>query len=216
MTDNHTWLQNKSWNVKDEYYTPKILVDAILPHIPSPHPLVRTTPTRAYRETVWCPFDTENSEFVIRLKENGYNVIHSHIWEGKDFFNYVPEQPFDMIISNPPFSLKLKVFERLFKLGKPFLMLMGLPILNYQVVGAYFHRKQNQGKRLQLLIVDKKVSFNGDTSSFNNSYFGWNILQEDIIFAHLEHNNSGENYVGSRMGDSESLPEIEKKKVEWL
>jgi len=213
MTDNHTWLQNKSWNVKDEYYTPKILVDAIMPHLP--HPFTTST-VPATRKIVWCPFDTENSEFVIGLREKGYDVIHSHIWEGKDFFHYEPEQHYDMIISNPPFTLKLKVFERLFNLGKPFLMLMGLPILNYQVVGEYFHKKQNEGKKLQLLIVDKKVSFNGDTSSFNNSYFGWNILQEDIIFAHLEHNNSGENYVGSRMGDSESLPEIEKKKVEWF
>ena len=210
------YFKGGNWNVQDEYYTPKILVDAIMPHIPHTLNLHLLPSTYAYRKTVWCPFDTENSEFVIGLKENGYNVIHSHIWEGKDFFHYEPEQHYDMIISNPPFSVKLKVFERLFKLKKPFLMLMGLPILNYQVVGEYFHNQQLKGNRLQLLIVDKKVSFNGNTSSFNNSYFGWNILQEDIIFAHLEHNNSGENYVGSRMGDSEALPEIEKKKVEWF
>jgi len=212
------YFKGGNWNVKDEYYTPKILVDAIKPHILH-HKIKATSEINdscLRPVTVWCPFDTENSEFVIGLRDEGYDVIHSHIWEGKDFFDYEPEQHYDMIISNPPFTLKLKVFERLFNLGKPFLMLMGLPILNYQVVGEFFHKKQNEGKNLQLLIVDKKVSFDGNTSSFNNSYFGWDMLEQDVIFVHLEHNNSGDNYISSRMGDSEALPEIEKKRVEWF
>jgi ATP-dependent protease Clp ATPase subunit len=65
---------------------------------------------------VWCPFDTENSEFVLVLRENGYKVIHSHLWEGKDFLTYEPDEHYDCILSNPPFSIKLEVFKRLFEL----------------------------------------------------------------------------------------------------
>jgi hypothetical protein len=82
----------------------------------------------------------------------------------------------------------------LYKLGKPFAMILGLPILNYQEVGEFFLDKD-----LQLLIVDKKVSFDGNTSSFNNSYFCWGMLPKDIIFHHLEHNNSGKHYTPSSM-----------------
>lgn len=185
MVEEHTWLRKSSWNEKDEYYTPTILVDAILPHIPM-------------GSKVWCPFDTENSEFVLRLKENGFEVIHSHIWDGKDFFEYEPEE-YDCIISNPPFTKKLDVFKRLFELKKPFAMIMGLPILNYQEVGNFFVEQQGVGNNLQLLIVDKKVSFDGNTASFNNSYFCWNILERDICFTHLENNNSRRHYVPSRM-----------------
>ena len=38
--------------------------------------------------------------------------------------------------------------------------------------------KQEEGKDLQLLIVDKKISFDGNTASFNNSYFCYTVLHK--------------------------------------
>ena len=174
------WLSTGKFNIKDEYYTPKILVDAIIPYIPS-------------NKIIWCPFDTKDSEFVKSFIQNGNSVIYTHIWEGKDFFNYEPNE-YDMIISNPPFTQKLKVLNRLYELNKPFAMILGLPILNYQEIGNFFINKS-----LQLLIVDKKVSFDGNTASFNNSYFCKDILPRDLMFTHLEHNNSKKNYKASQM-----------------
>lgn len=181
MKQMSSWLNKKCFNEKDEYYTPAILVKPILKYLKP-------------NSVIWCPFDTENSEFVILLKEEGHKVIYSHIWYGQDFFEYDPQENYDYIISNPPFTKKLDVFKRLYKLNKPFAMICGLPILNYQEVGEFFLDKE-----LQLLIVDKKVSFDGNTASFNNSYFCYQILPKDIIFEHLEHNNSGKNYKASRM-----------------
>ena len=37
--------------------------------------------------TVWCPFDTEESEYVKLIRKEGYKVIASHIDEGKNFFD---------------------------------------------------------------------------------------------------------------------------------
>ena len=175
------WLRQDCFNAKDEYYTPPILVEPIIEYalnIGGP---------------VWCPFDTEQSEFVIKLKEAGLNVIYSHIWNGQDFFSYEPED-YSCVISNPPFTRKLEVLERLYKLGKPFAMVLGLPILNYQEVGEFFLDKD-----LQLLIVDKKVSFDGNTASFNNSYFCYKFLPRDIIFCHLKNNNTKSNFISSKM-----------------
>ena len=181
MKQMSNWLSKPRFNIKDEYYTPSILVKPIIKYLRP-------------NATIWCPFDTENSEFVILLKEAGHKVIYSHIWYGQDFFEFEPEEDYDYIISNPPFTRKLDVFKRLYEIGKPFAMVMGLPILNYQEVGEFFLDKE-----LQLLIVDKKVSFDGKTASFNNSYFCYKMLPKDIIFEHLENNNSGKNYVASRM-----------------
>lgn len=167
----------------DEIYTPPILVKPILKYLKP-------------KSTVWCPFDTNDSEFVVQLTESGHKVIHTHIWDGQDFFNYEPNVKYDYIISNPPFSRKLDVLERLYKLDKPFAMVLGLPILNYQEIGAFFVR---QNSDLQLLIVDKKVSFNGNTASFNNSYFCRKLLPKDLLFEHLEHNNGKGNFIGSKM-----------------
>ena len=182
MKQMSNWLNTNSFNEKDEYYTPKILVEPILKYIKP-------------NSTVWCPFDTENSEFVILLREAGHKVLYSHIWYGQDFFEYEPTEEYDYIISNPPFTKKLAVLDRLYKLGKPFAMVLGLPILNYQEVGEFF-----LDKKFQLLIVDKKVSFDGNTASFNNSYFCNNFLPSDIVVEHLPHNNTKGNFVGSRMG----------------
>ena len=175
------WLSTTKFNKKDEYYTPPILVKPILKYLKP-------------KSTIWCPFDTEDSEFVIQLKEQGHKVIYSHIWYGQDFFSYEPTEHYDYIISNPPFTKKLEVLKRLYELDKPFAMILGLPILNYQEVGEFFLNKP-----LQLLIVDKKVSFDGNTASFNNSYFCRDILPRDIIFEHLDNNNSKKYFVGSNM-----------------
>lgn len=173
---------NKSMNNKnDERYTPTILVKPIIEYIKP-------------KSVVWCPFDTDSSEFVIALKEAGHKVIYTHICNGQDFFEYEPKQEYDCIISNPPFSQKLKVLEKCYKLGKPFALLLNLECLNYQEVGEFFLDKE-----LQLLIVDKKVSFDGNTASFNTSYFCKEMLPKDLIFYHLEHNNTGKNFIKSRM-----------------
>jgi hypothetical protein len=200
------YFKRSNWNRKDEYYTPPILVEAILPHIVG----------NPKETTVWCPFDTDKSAFVEILRERNFKVIHSHIWEGKDFFQYEPEEEYDYIISNPPFTRKLDVFKRLFDLGKPFAMVMGLPILNYQEVGDFFTKHQQQGHHIQLLIVDKKVSFDGNTASFNNSFFCWDMLQRDIVFHHLAHNNSGDDHIGSRMKVDSEERGIEPLPVRWL
>ncbi len=168
------------WKEKDEYYTPRILVQAILPYIPRD-------------KVVWCPFDTEESEFVQMLREANIPCVYSHIWDGQDFFTYLPDH-FDLIVSNPPFTKKLSILERCYSFNKPFALLLPLPMLNYQEVGCFFH-----GRPLQLLIPDKKVSFDGNTASFNTSYFCSGLLPSDLMFAHLEHNNSGKFFSPSRM-----------------
>lgn len=182
------WLATGKFNAKDEYYTPPCLVRALLPFVP---PYWR----------IWCPFDTEHSEFVTLLREHGNHVIHSHLWEGKDFFTYTPDEPFHAIISNPPFTRKMDVLKRLYEIGQPFAMVLGLPILNYQEVGEFFYETAKDMHDIQLLIVDKKVSFDGKTASFNNSFFCRKMLPRDLIFAHLENNNTGKNFVGSRMAE---------------
>jgi hypothetical protein len=176
MLDNFKKLIN---NKDDELYTPSILVEPILKYIQTD-------------AVVWCPFDNSKSEFVKMINKKN-EVVYSHIIDGVDFFNYEPDY-YDCIISNPPYSLKEKVFRRLFFLNKPFAIVMGLPILNYQNIGNMFYTYQQDGKNLQLLIVDKKVSFNGKTSSFNSSYFCYNFLPRDLMFQTLENNNSGKFY----------------------
>ena len=76
-------------------------------------------------------------------------------------------------------------------------MLMNLMALNYQIVGHYFVEHP-----CQLLIVDKRVSFDGNYPSFNTSYIcGNNFLSKDLIFETIESNLKNK-FVPSRMKKS--------------
>lgn len=178
------FMKNGNWSKNDEIYTPKILVDPILHYIKP-------------NSKIWCPFDKDNSEYVIAFKEAGHRVIATHIEDGEDFFKLNIDC--DYIISNPPFSRKIEVFERLFKLGIPFAMVTNMSALQYHSVSNFFYRYQCLGFETQLLLVDKKVSFNGNTSMFNSSYVCWRMLPKSLIYYHLEHNNAGKHFVRSRM-----------------
>ena len=100
----------KTKAIKDEWYSP---AEAVIPIVKYIKP----------GSIIWCPFDKAHSNYVDVFTDLGFTVIHSHIEDGCDFFDYEPKE-YDYIISNPPFSLKDKIFERLFKLNKPFAMIM--------------------------------------------------------------------------------------------
>ena len=93
----------------DECYTPDYGVTPILKYIPKD-------------AKVWCPFDTEKSEFVKQISQT-HSVEYSHIDEGKDFFTYEPFH-WDVMVSNPPFTNKRKFFERALSFNKPFALIM--------------------------------------------------------------------------------------------
>lgn len=100
----------------NELYTPYYAVDHIVKYLPK-------------GKIIWLPFDEEWSSFNKRLTELGYKVVRSSLAEGQDFFEYEPEH-WDLIVSNPPFSIKDKVLERLYSFNKPFAVLLPLnPLL---------------------------------------------------------------------------------------
>ena len=156
----------------DECYTPEYGVTPILKYIPKD-------------ATVWCPFDTIESEFV---KQIGLTnpVIHTHLNDGEDFLNFEPTQPWDVIISNPPFTNKRKFFERALSFNKPFALIMTNTWLNDSAPKVLFKDKQ-----LQLMMFDKRMEFiqpNGVVSgkiTFSSSYYCWNFLPKDIIIEQL-------------------------------
>jgi len=100
-------------NPNDEFYTPKYAIE----------PLLKYLKPNSY---VWCPFDLPESNFVKALVANEHKVLNTHIENGFNFFEYNPPSDKDYIISNPPYSLKFEVYSRLFNIGKPFAMLVGV------------------------------------------------------------------------------------------
>ena len=203
-----TSIRNAMKRDNDELYTPKILVDVIMPFVENYIDGIYSNwnPTKPIPR-IWCPFDKENSEFVIALKEKfgkEVEIIHSHISEPNgDFFKKIETiGRVDLVLSNPPFSRKLDIIKTLNNYNITWCLCMNLESLNYQVMGNYF-----ADHPISLIIPDKKISFDGHCSSFNTSYFcSPDFLAEDynptVKFVHCEHNNQGKYFVPSRMYQS--------------
>ena len=177
MPANKGYLTAKTDKASDEVYTPTYAVMPIVKYLKSFNP----------NATVWCPFDFESSEYVKVLKQQGFNVIHSHIDEGKNFFYYEPEEKYDVIISNPPFSCKDDVLKRLYELDKPYAILLPIPALQGQ---ARFPWMQDG---LQYLGFDKRINYytNQDLTqvqkgvSFGSCYLCKKFLPRDLILEEL-------------------------------
>lgn len=164
----------------DEFYTPIYAVLPVLKYIPK-------------EATVWCPFDTEDSNFVKVLRERGNEVIATHLSDGTDFFvNDIVVPKYDYIVSNPPYSLKGEVLDRLFKLGKPFAMLVG-------IVGLFESQKRFEMFRdndFEIMYMNRRVAYFKDYSEqkpslnppFSSVYICSKVLPKKIVFEEINKN----------------------------
>lgn len=175
---NKGYLTAKSDKASDLVFTPEYAIKPLLKYLINKD------------ITIWCPFDEIDSKYVKVFKENGYKVIYSHIDENKNFFYYEPEKDYDIIISNPPFSVKDDVIKRLYELNKPYAILLPVPALQGQKRFPYM-------KDCQALIFDKRIEYYKDKSyketqkgiSFGSFYLCKNFLPKDLIFEELNKND---------------------------
>lgn len=156
----------------DEWYTPKYAIEPLLEFLQDKNKII------------WTPFDTEKSNYVIFLKNNGFKVIFSHKDNNKNFFDYEPKK-WDILISNPPFSIKDKVLERTYKFGKPFALLLPLSALE-----GVFRTNLYIDYGVEILKFDKRIGFNKQEGiSFATAYFCNNLLPEKLIHRKLNKGN---------------------------
>jgi hypothetical protein len=160
----------------DEFYTPIYAIEPILKYIKP-------------NSTIWCPFDENESLFINRFIAEGHKVIATHINNGEDFFTYkVPEC--DYIISNPPYSLKGEVLQKLFDIGKPFAMLVG-------VVGLFESQKRFdmfKNNDFEILYMNRRIAYFKDYSEqkpslnppFSSVYLCSKMLPKQIVFEEIK------------------------------
>lgn len=160
----------------DEFYTPQYAIEPLLKYLKK-------------NSRILCPFDTEQSNFVSLLKLNGHEVLHTHLSEGKDFFK-LKKCNVDYIISNPPYSRKTEVLEKLFKLDIPFAMLVG-------VVGLFESKKRFEmfkNNQFEIMYFDKRIAYFNDYDEqkpslnppFSSVYVCHNVLPRQIVFEELK------------------------------
>lgn len=154
----------------DELYTPDYAIKPLLKYLPK-------------NKIIWECTDFGNSNITKVLKENGYKVISTH----KENFDFLIDKlnfEFDMIITNPPYSLKDEFIKKCYEYKKPFCLLLPITSLEGIERGKMFREND-----IQLLVLDRRCNFiynNAKKSNwFNTSWFCWNILPKQLIFEEL-------------------------------
>jgi hypothetical protein len=155
----------KTFELHDDYMTPKIAWECIKDYIPQ-------------NKVIWEAFfgDGKSGEY---LRELGFDVIHEKI----DFFK---NNKGDIIVSNPPFSLVKDIMPRLKELDKPFILLMPSSKINTQ-----YMRENFKNKGLKIIIPRKRIQFvkivNGakieskNSGNFDCFYYCYKIDLPDSI-----------------------------------
>ena len=155
---------------RDEWYTPKSAITMILKYLPK-------------GKIIWCPFDKKESNYVKVLTENGFKVVYSHIEDNKDFFKGSPTK-WDIIVSNPPFSLFTEILERCYKFNKPFLLLG-----TFMVLGSNKRFKIFKENNIQIFLPANRICFETkiyndkfNRPNFKSIYLGWKIFPKEINY----------------------------------
>lgn len=170
-------MNNISYQIKqsmngDEYYSPQNVVDMIVPYI-----------MRGGYKVIWCPFDKAESNFVKTFQEKGLQVNYGHIETGQDFFEYQEPQG-DIIVSNPPFSKRDAIFQRLYEWNIPYALVM-----NFN--GLFDSRKRAdifRANSVEMLIPRGRMKFEHrdkgilNSPNFQSIYVCNHLLDNQIVF----------------------------------
>ncbi|MFV0517429.1 MAG: hypothetical protein ACK5MV_08530 [Aminipila sp.] len=166
----------RSYSTQDEYLTPLYAVIPISRYL-RPHSLI------------WCPFDFEESLYVRYFKQQGHEVVATHIKNGQDFFQTEPPQGCQYIISNPPYSLKTEIFERLCNLNITFAMLVNNTGI-FTAKGRFNLFKEG----VEQMVFPTRIAFMKsytDTKTlaappFDSCYICRGILPEKLVFEEID------------------------------
>lgn len=156
----------------DELYTPDYAINPLLKYLPNK------------KLKIWECTDFGESNITKVLVGGGYEIVSTH----KKDFDFLTDKPnfdFDMIITNPPYSLKDEFIKKCYEYGKPFCLL--LPITSLEGIERGKMYRENG---LEVLVFDRRCNFiyNNPKKSnwFNTSWFCWKVLPKQLIFEELK------------------------------
>lgn len=156
MNDHRLKLMGK--NHSDELFTPDSIFDLISPYLS--------------KSKIIFEAAVGSGKLRDKMEKEGYEVTTSN-----DFFNEFPD--YDILITNPPYSLKDQFLTEAYKRGKPFAMLLPITALEGKE-----RQKLYKKYGIQILFPLKRTDFNGKGSPwFYTAWFCWKLnLPEQLNF----------------------------------
>jgi len=150
----------------DECYTPAYAVEPLLNFLPKD-------------KIIYEPTSFVSKNIVNYLRDNSFKVTENN--DDTDFLqDELPE--FDLIVTNPPYSIKDKFIEKCYKLNKPFALLLPVSAIQGNKRGEMF-----MNKGIEILVLNQRVNFTKQGSPhFGVAWFCKDILPEKLMFTNIK------------------------------
>ena len=170
--------ENKGYNTGtyDECQTPPYALEPLYP----------------YLSVDWHIWECAAGNLTLRnaLELKGYSVIYSDISHipSVNFLNVNVDFGTDLIITNPPYSIKYEWLEHCYELDYPFALLMPVEML-----GTAKGQKLFEKYGIEMIFMSPRVDFympnkgyKGGGAQFPTAWFTWKLnLPQQINFATL-------------------------------
>lgn len=160
----------------DACQTPAYAIDPLLPYL-------------SRFSTIWEPAAGEGL-MVDALLDSGFHVLASDLIRDQNFFFYEPDEEWDCLVTNPPYSIKFKWLERCYQLGKPFALLMPLEALGTRTAQEMF-----DACGIEIILLNRRVNFKmpekgweAGGATFPTVWYTWQLnLGSQLVFGKIEY-----------------------------
>ena len=117
-----------------------------------------------YKKIIYNPFYLDGKAKTY-LNELGYNnVIHNN----EDFFENYNKYDYDLIITNPPYSIKKKIFKKLYEINKPFIVIVPIATITKLFIKDIF---KSDVERIEMIIPNRRMQFEKNGNQLKRCYF---------------------------------------------
>jgi hypothetical protein len=165
----------------DELYTPYYAIDPLIKY------LYDYSKKLGRQIKIWECTDFGDSNITHHLNYYDFEVVSTHISN----FNFLTDKPyfdFDVIITNPPYSLKDEFLKKCYEYNKPFALLLPITTLEGVKRNELFNKYG-----IELIVFDRRINYMNNKKSnwFNTSWFCWKLLPHQLIFERLKIDKGG-------------------------
>lgn len=139
--------------------------------------------------TIWEPACGEGL-LQRALEAAGRRVVGTDYLTGHDFFDHIEES--DVVVTNPPYSIKYDWLERCYQLCRPFALLV--PV---ETIGAASAQRLMAAYGAEILLLNRRVNFkmpnagwSGGGAQFPVLWLCWQLLPAPIMYGSIVQQNA--------------------------